>query len=112
MRHMRTILDQGKAGAELLGDYRGPAEKRLDAAAEVLITRTKSLKPVSLEVEVADGLKRTITVRGLPLAWPRVFQHVRELAAYGPLVYASQNGRRAQLGMLSPNYDTAGTYRL
>ncbi len=108
-----SIVEQGKRGAEHLGDAPVPQAPHIDTELGAYENIIKGFRLVKLpDQEVADGAKHDVQVRPLLLSEPPVFALVHAMAEYRPMVYASRHGRPAVMGMLSPNYDAHGKVRL
>lgn len=114
---MRNIVDIGKKGGERLTDLALPhVELRVDDPfLQMRLAAIRKVRPVTIQSEGPDGTKRPIEVIPLPLRNERVFNFVHDIAPYGPMLYSSvgkRKGEDADLGMVSPNFDTSGQERL
>lgn len=108
---MNKITEYGARGAEYLEEYTRPQVQPIDLELHKHTEVIKKLSKVKLEEDTSDGTKRSINTYALPLSNPRVFSLLHSFAKYQPLVYVSQNGQPASMGIMSPNYDDHGHNR-
>lgn len=107
---MKTILDIGKQGAELM-DVAAPTPSVAVEGVQLFTPIVDQFPTSRIESEVNDGTRRSVEVHTLLLDNPRVFGLVWEMAMYEPMVYA-RKGNRTAMGILSPNFDESGSFRL
>lgn len=111
---MKTIIDQGKQGAEYLSDIHIPVAEPISPQLEKIVENIKKLPSQSIELETIDGIRKMVSVRSLALINERAFRAAHILAAHELAVYAQKvtpEGTRTVMGMLSPNYSAHGEYR-
>jgi hypothetical protein len=107
---MKNILDIGKQGAEFM-DVAAPTPSVAVEGVQRFTPIVDRFPTSRIESEVNDGTKRSVEVHTLLLSNPQVFSLVWEMAMYEPMVYARKDNRTA-MGILSPNFDDEGAYRL
>lgn len=107
---MRNIVEIGKQGAEQM-DVAAPMPEVAVEGVQQYTHIVSRFPYQKMEAEVNDGTKKSVEVHTLLLNNPQVFGLVWNMAEYEPIIYARQNGKTV-MGILSPNYDSHGEYRL